>query len=233
MTSSLKEALDAALKRAAEQRSNMPPPEIPQDWDDEGGAKEIAEVSTQQPKENSMTQTTTATNNPAAQKKPGGPRFFQTTNGVSRATFDFIKANPGLTRTEVIERLAAQGFSRSSTGSLTSQMTTQGMVYKDSGERLYAAQPEYTPVKSYAVRRAQQLSQTIKRKEVKLVVKPAKADEAPQTLAEKKAAIPRGDAQAVPGTTPMAQEWSVEAALKGLSVLQAKALYDELKKVFI
>lgn len=232
MSSSLKDAFVAALHRAAEQQTQQTQPtipSIPNDWDDEGGAKQIEAVSTQQPKENVMGQQPTLT--------PTGKHLFQTTNNISRVTFEFVRDNPGLTRMEAMDELERRGYPKSSTGSLLSNMVRQRLIVRTAESKLYPAQKEYTPLKtSKAFRMLAQAGKT-KRKQVKMVVRKKQEDATPveastPTLTEKKAAIPRGDAYAGPRVEPVVGEWSVEGALKGLSVLQAKALYDELKKLF-
>jgi hypothetical protein len=131
------------------------------------------------------------------------PQTFKPSNNVSRETFNYIKDNPGVTRTQVAKAMADRGFKKSSAFALSSQFARQGMVRRvDSG--LFVTQPAYTPVKS---------SKKIKEAKVtKVTAKPVKQP----TIAQP--AIDSGT--------------SAKALLSTMSILQAREIYDELKKIF-
>ena len=132
-------------------------------------------------------------------------QFFTTTNNVTRATFDFVQYNPGKTRIEIARSLAEQGFAKGSTSSLLGQFIKQGQIAERNGY-LFAQQAEYTPLKA---------SQR----------KPA-AVEAPALKAEAKT-------KAKPEAAPQINAaWDAETLLNNLSIKQARALYDELRKIF-
>ena len=145
------------------------------------------------------------------------PKYFTVTNNVSRETFNFVKANPGCTRQQLIKELTGRGFKESSVSSMIAQMIKKGMVRGDS-MNMHAVAKEYRPLKSGAGMKKLREEAARAKKPVK-VVKPVKA-----TLEEKKAAIPVV-------ATPTKQ-WTAEEVLNGLSVLQARAVYNELKKLF-
>lgn len=134
------------------------------------------------------------------------PHAFKPTNNVSRETFNYIKANPAITRLQVAEAMENRGFKKSSTLSLTSQFTQQGLVRKANGG-LFVTQPEYTPIKSNR-----------KIKEVKVAKVTAKKIETPII-----AAVAQPEVQ---------HDTLVKAMLSRMSILQAREMYDELKKVF-
>ena len=185
----IKTALQNALSKAA----SAPTPQIPTAWDDEGADAAIENITTK------------------AKEATMPKQYFQTTNNVTRATFDYVKNNPGNTRTQIVAALAAQGFKKGSTGSLLGQMSKQGLLREANGT-MFAAKDEYTPLK------------TSRNKDQ---VKPAKA------VKEKAQAKPRPTF--IPPTEAPVQinaSWDAETLLNNLSIKQARALYDELRKIF-
>ncbi len=68
-------------------------------------------------------------------------------NGVSRAVFDYIYENGGVSFDRALSDLIDCGYKKTSVSSLISQMVTQEMVAKVDGH-LYARISEYQPLKS-------------------------------------------------------------------------------------
>jgi len=136
-------------------------------------------------------------------------QFFTTTNNVTRATFDFVLNNPGKNRAEIVRRLLEQGFNKGSTTSLLGQFIKQGQVAERNG-LLFAQQAEYTPLKAS------------QRKPAVVVVPEAKAEAKPE-------AKPKAKPEAAPQINAA---WDAETLLNNLSIKQARALYDELRKIF-
>lgn len=138
-------------------------------------------------------------------------QFFVTTNNVTRITFDYVRDNPGKTRKEVAVALQAQGFKNSSVTSLLGQMVKQG-VMRENAQLLYTTTNEYAPLKSS--------------KKLALLNKP----QAPV----KAAAKPRPPFIPVPAEAApqINAAWDAETLLNNLSIKQARALYDELRKIF-
>ena len=132
-------------------------------------------------------------------------QFFVKTNNVTRATFDIVLNNPGKSRTEIVQMLTKQGFGKSSTTSLLGQFVRQGQVAERNGF-LFAQQSEYTPLK----------------------MSKRKADVA-GAPAPKVAAKPKTKPKAAP---QIDAAWDAETLLNNLSIKQARALYDELRKIF-
>lgn len=126
----LRTALEIALSKA---QAAPATPAIPAEWDDETTNATITEVST------TKTQSTEA------------PRvYFQTTNNVTRETFNFVRDNPGFSRIGVANVLEDRGFKKSSITSLLGQMLKQGLI-RETDNCLFANQPEYTPLKAKKV----------------------------------------------------------------------------------
>jgi len=205
-------SLQDALQSALAQKSVMPLPEatlnqpaIPADWDDEGGAAVITETATTQPKEKPM------------------KHLFTATNNVSRETFNYVRDNPGCTRMQALHDMETRGFNRTSVSSILASMLAQGLAEGNStGMRTIV--DEYQPLKAPSAFRKQQ-----------------------QRLQEEKAArrAQRKQAKIVRRSKPMVEEnapslvlrpapgaWSPTDVLNGLSVIQAKAVYEELQKIF-
>jgi hypothetical protein len=184
----IKTALEQALAKA------QPDPQLPADWDDEGGEAAIESITTKA-KEATM------------------PRqFFTTTNNVTRATFDYIVKHPGKTRKEILNALEAQGYKQGSTSSLIGQFTKQGHIVNRDGF-IFAQHSEYKPLKTQR----------------------SKADQTPAPKAAKAAkpkAKPEVKTEAAPQVNTFDLVWNAENLLNSLSIKQARALYDELRKIF-
>jgi hypothetical protein len=147
---------------------------------------------------------------------------FTVTNNVSRATFDFVRDNPGLHHNEIAERLIAKGFKKTSVTALLSQLRRSGQIARLADSTYHAAAKEYEPIKQL-YKRPQLQKQAAKKVVAKKIAKP-----------EAKSA---GIAALQPVHTPVpapAQVVSndVEYILSTLPIKQARSLYDELHKIF-
>ncbi len=162
---------------------------------------------------------------PEAQPQPQEKQTMKTppsriTNNVSRDTFDFIRANPGLTRNEICEQLVAQGHKHSSVTSLVSQLHRTSQIERR-GDKFYAIMTEYTPINQVAMRR--------KLKQQKAVTKQVSTMPLPPLTLPDPAPHPAALAHA---HAPAVISNEVEHILNTLPIKQARALYDELHKVF-
>jgi hypothetical protein len=144
-------------------------------------------------------------------------KYFTTTNNVCRATFDHIRDNPGKTRKEVCNALAERGYKESSTTTLIGQMIKQSHVRETRG-LLYAINTEYAALKGSKAWAKIEAAKAAPRKHVELVSKstgkvfnPRPAQEAPQ----------------------INSTWDADVMLNSLSIVQARALYDSLRKIFV
>ena len=145
------------------------------------------------------------------------PQIFKPTNNVSRETFNYIRDNPNKNSKEIRTALTARGFNTGSVGSLITQFLKQGQVSKDANGRYNTIVPEYTPLKSTKQfrsegKRVNKIVQ-IKSKTKSQGIAALQVDTTPQTPFS---------------VTP----WSTDGIISKLSVIQARALYDDLKKIF-
>lgn len=143
----------------------------------------------------------------------------RTTTGVSQATFDYVKRNPGKTKAVAIKELEQQGYKPTSTTTLLSSMIRQGHITLDAKGGLSAAIEHYTPVKYVPNDRVA--------KPVK-VAKPARQqvnEDAPQGLAA--LYVPP-----TPAPAPIAPPTTAQQVLETLNVKEAYELYLALAKMF-
>jgi hypothetical protein len=168
-------------------------------------------------------------------------RFFDITNNVTRATFEYVKHHPNQTSPEICISMERLGYKSSSVGSLLAQFAKQGLAERDDRGRYITIVPEYRPLKA-------------KKKTLKIVPKPVEAP--PKRKYEKKAVTGIGallreklenapmtsqdalDAAAYAmGHTPkrmisLVRSKTPDDILKDMTVFQARELYDYLKKMF-
>lgn len=172
------------------------------------------------------------TGTPEAEAEQGdhkSPQLFKVTNNISRNTFNAVRDNPGQTRVYIVRLLDKQGYNPKSTASLITQMLRQGMITEREG-RLFAQQPEYTPIKSYATLKARKAQQKHK---------------APKQVQSKGiAALPAATTSAVAHefTRPVVEpskaalpehiQSYVDSVLHSMSILQAKYVYQALHELF-
>ena len=154
-----------------------------------------------------------------------GKTFFRTTNNVTRATFNFIRDNPGHTRRGVIDKLETFGYKEGSTTSLITQMLAQRLIRKEADDGLHANFPEYTPLKS-SLRRVMADKKPTKVKAVKAV----KPKAAPVVDAGIAALQPQ--ATPAPRSVIITTNFDVDSIIKNLTIMQAKALRDALNNLF-
>jgi hypothetical protein len=148
---------------------------------------------------------------------------FPVTTNVSRATFDFVRDNPGLHHNEVKHKLIDKGFKDSSVTALISQLRRSGQIARLTDGTYHATAKEYEPIK-------QLYKKAVTKKPVakKVVAKKVATPE------PKSAGIAALQPVATPVTTasPMVISNDVEYILSTLPIKQARSLYDELHKIF-
>jgi hypothetical protein len=148
---------------------------------------------------------------PAAAPEPTPAKpYFTVTNNVTRVTFDYVRDNPGKTRKEVATALEVQGFKTSSVTSLLGQMVKQGAM-RESAHLLYVTASEYAPLKS---------SKKVK----EMAAKPQEQQRKVVTITRRAAPVAE--------PTPVAKEWNVTDQLNRMSIVQARLMYDALRKIF-
>ena len=154
-------------------------------------------------------------------------RFFDITNNVTRATFDYVKHRPNETSAEICASLERLGYKSSSVGSLLAQFAKQGLAERDDRGRYITIVPEYRPLKA-------------KKKEVKVVEKPVETKRKYEKRSEGIAALqPEPTPAPAPAPAPAPKRFvtlvrskSPDDILKDMTVFQARELYDYLKKMF-
>jgi len=126
------------------------------------------------------------------------------TTNATRITFNYVRDNPGVMRHVAIKALSSLGVKAGSSTSLVSIMIARGNIRMTADGALFAAQPEYVPIKPKKV-------ETVKSKAV-----------APKVVAEPTHAP----------AVQINAAWDAETLLNNLSIKQARALYDELRTIF-
>ena len=148
---------------------------------------------------------------------------FEVQNNVTRVTFDYIKLHPGTTSTAASRDLAKHGFKESSVTALMAQFVRAGLAVRDNNHGYRVTVDEYVPMKASA---------KYTKKVVK--VKPATANDhkRPQATANDGIAAlhPEATSKRVVNTIVFGKP--PEEVVKHMNVLQARELYDYLKKMF-
>jgi hypothetical protein len=171
---------------------------------------------------------------PTVQTQPTTPaarsHYFKPTNNVTRRTFDFVRDNPGLPRARINNEMVRLGFNYKSVSALLGEMIRQGLI-RNNNDALFVTQAEYTPLKQRVVRKTkpapapvvQAVAPKPKRKYVRRnAVAKAAAYEAHENY--NPTAL---DDRVVPHKEFSAEDW-----VNSLTLKQAKAVYEELHKVF-
>jgi hypothetical protein len=145
------------------------------------------------------------------------PQQFIPTNNVTQETFNYVKNNPNKNSAEICDALEVKGFKKNSVGSLLTQFVKQGQMLRNHNAQLRTVVSTYTPLKSTRKFKAEGKRTS---KIVQIKSKPKSAGIAALQV----------DTKAHPAfeVTP----WSTDGIISKLSVIQARALYDELKKIF-
>ena len=151
------------------------------------------------------------------QEKQVPKQIFTPTNNVTQETFIYVRDNPNKTSSEVCDALEVRGFKRSSVGSLLTQFVKQNQMTRDHNSRLRTSVPRYVPLKSTRQfkaegKRTNKIVQ-IKSKQPSAGIAALKVDTTPVRLSV---------------------SWAKRETeiINSLSVMQARALYDSLKKIF-
>ena len=169
-------------------------------------------------------------------KTPDGKIVFTKTNNITEETFNYVRDNPGQTATQIYAGLTARGFKESSASSLLSQFRRQGLIRRDEQLRFYANQQTYTPIKASKTFKAEQVRQAKvlraeKARQAKALKAKAKAKAQPssQGIAALKA---EAGGKVTGVTSSVVTAWDADTIINNIGLKQARALYDELKKIF-
>ena len=148
------------------------------------------------------------------------------TTNISRTTFEFIRDNPGLTNQEVADRLAVQGFKKTTVSSLAYQMLRVRLIVADEAGRLTAVVREYVPIQTnlQRKRKAKPTAKPVQyvartpRKHVEIINTRTGEVLNPRPVAE---------------PTPVAKEWTPNDVIDKLTVHQAIALFKALRNILV
>lgn len=145
---------------------------------------------------------------------PDAPAYTpdkRTTTGVSHATFEYVRRNPGKTKAVAVRELEAQGYKPTSTVTLLSAMVRQKQIIVDLNGGMRTAADHYVPVKYVPSKKAAKPVLVPAPKQVK--------EEAPQGLAALY-------------VQPSAPPTTAQQVLETLNVKEAYELYQALAKMF-
>lgn len=146
-------------------------------------------------------------------KTPDNKVRFAPTNNVSRETFNVVLKNPGITRAKVMDALCKQGFNKASVSSLVGQYIRCKYFSQTDDGKLYCLLKEYKSLPSTKAQMA------MARGEVKPVkVKVAKSEGIAALKVDAKVVVKKA--------------FDPAELVNNLSVVQARELYDMLKKIF-
>ena len=134
------------------------------------------------------------------------------TTNTTRRTFEYIANHPGNSRATVIAALEREGISSNSTRSLLSTFVIHGNVRETNGA-LFVNQREYKPIARSTVPR-----------------KARKARKAPEAPVQDPTPVSVSVTSPLPPTARFTA--TVQQLLDSLSIIQARELYDELRKIF-
>jgi hypothetical protein len=148
---------------------------------------------------------------------------FAIQNNVTRVTFDYIKLHPGTTSAAASRDLVKHGFKESSVTALMAQFVRAGLAVRDNNHGYRVTVDEYTPMKASA----KYAKKTAK-------VKPAttKDHKRPQATANDGIAALQPEATAKRIVNTIVFGKPPEEVISNMTVLQARELYDYLKRIF-
>jgi hypothetical protein len=145
---------------------------------------------------------------------------FEVQNNVTRVTFDYVKAHPGTTTAAACKDLIKQGFKESSVTALMAQFVRAGLAVRDNKHGYRVVVDEYVPMKA-SVKYAK-----------KPAAKPTPKAKAPSEPQSEGIAALQPEATSKRVVTTIIRARTPEDILSDMSVLQARELYDYLKKLF-
>ena len=168
----------------------------------------------------------TPTNKPVQQPKENSmpKQSFPIKNNVTRVVFDYVKLHPGTTAAAACKDLSKNGYKESSVTALMAQFVRANLAVRDNNHGYRVVVDEYVPMKA-----AQKYT---KKPKAHSKVKPAKATE---SKAVGIAALQTDGAEAHVTKrvmTTIIRARTPEDILNDMTVLQAKELYEYLKKLF-
>lgn len=162
-----------------------------------------------------------------------GQKGFKPTNNVSRATFNYVRDNPGCTRVQATDALSAMGYKLASTASLLSALTRQRQIRTLADGTMHANLIEYAPLKAASSKKSKKAK---KAKELGLA--PQVQD---MSLAQMINAKPPRQEPAPAEPAPVERRaqlithrtgYDMDKYIDTLNVRQARMLMEKLKAIF-
>jgi len=144
---------------------------------------------------------------------------FKATNNVSRETFQYVYNHAGQKGKQIIAAMKERGFNESSVGSLLTQMVRIKSIRRDQEGGYFPLTNEYQPIKSVSKKRIVPRPTQPQSNEMTVNVGIAALNAEPTPAPRKNSLI-------------LNRDWTPYKAIENLNVFQARALYDELKKMF-
>lgn len=150
---------------------------------------------------------------------------FEVKNNVTRVTFDYVKLHPGTTAAAACKDLAKNGYKESSVTALMAQFVRAGLAVRDNNHGYRVVVDEYVPMKA---------SQKYTKKHTKVKAATTNDHKRPQATTPQSDGIaalqPEATAKRIVNTIVFGK--TPEEVIKHMTVLQARELYDYLKKIF-
>jgi hypothetical protein len=158
---------------------------------------------------------------PKTEGEPNGKHLFKPTTNVTRATFEIVRANPGITRSAAYKLLDKQGYKLSSTASLMTAFVLQGQMEVVDG-KVFTTSNEYVPLKTGKAAKA--FRKTVATKAYAKVVEKMspKPNPAKPKYSPIEAAPPRQERRVM----------DIEEWLNEVPLMQARLVYMRLKFIF-
>jgi hypothetical protein len=155
-----------------------------------------------------------------------GQKGFKPTNNVSRATFNYVRDNPGCTRVQATNALSAMGYKLASTASLLSALTRQRQLRILADGTMHANLTEYAPLKAASSKKAKKVKKVkeidtvdIERRVLNMVIERGE-QKTPEPVERRAQLIMHRTAD------------DMDKYIDSLNVRQAKVLMQKLKAIF-
>jgi hypothetical protein len=151
---------------------------------------------------------------------------FAIQNNVTRVTFDYIKLHPGTTAAAASRDLTKHGFKESSVTALMAQFVRAGLATRDNNHGYRVTVDEYVPMKASV--------KYTKKPKAPTKVKPATTNDhkRPQSTASDGIAALQPEATSKRVVNTIVFGKPPEEVIKHMNVIQARELYEYLKKIF-
>jgi hypothetical protein len=114
--------------------------------------------------------------------QPTTPMTTTTPVSICEATFNMVRDNPGKIKAQIVALLETQGHKPTSTTSMLSIMIRYGIIIQEEDKVLRAIGNKYKPRTEFNPRLKQKLGPKPKRKEVRMIRRPAPVADVPDVI---------------------------------------------------